>query len=48
MTSRPSLLLLPVAIAIDLAATGLVLAGVLLGPLAGAPLVRLACRVAGR
>ena len=48
MTNRPSLLLLPVAVAADLAATALVLVGVLVGPVFGSPLVRLACRVVGR
>ncbi len=45
---KPAPRSLPACIAIDLTATALVVAGLVLGPLFGAPLVRLACRVAGR
>lgn len=48
MTRRPSLASLPVAIARDVAATCLFFGGVCLGPIFGAPLVKLACVVAGR
>jgi len=45
---KPPLWRLPLAAGQDLVAASLFLAGVVLGPVLGVGLVKLACRVAGR